>query len=407
MRLVHTSDWHLGHTLHDVSREHEHARFLSWLIDVIEEEQADALLVTGDVFETANPSAAALATWYRFVADVHARCPALDVVVIGGNHDSAARLDAAEPLMRQLRTHVVGGLPRRADGTLDLERLVVPIHRRGGGIGAWVAAVPFLRPMDLPPDGDLIGGVRGIYDEVVEACRKKRKKGQALIALGHCYMVGGEVSELSERKVLGGNQHALPGDIFPDDVAYVALGHLHLAQRVGGRERIRYAGSPIPLSLSEAGYAHQVLVAELDGARLVGVRERRVPRAVEMLAVGPGSVDEVLAEIAALGELFPGAAEETRPYLHVQVALAAPEPGLRRRIEEALEGKAPRLMKLSVAWSGDGAVMADGEHADLREVRPEQVFERLWRSRHEAGPPPEYVAMFHELLDEAHAGGGA
>ncbi|NPC81309.1 exonuclease subunit SbcD, partial [Pyxidicoccus fallax] len=98
MRLLHTSDWHLGHTLYDVSREAEHAAFLDWLLETLEAESVDALLVAGDIFDTANPSAEAQAAWYHFVARARRRLPRLDVVVIGGNHDSAARLDAPDPL---------------------------------------------------------------------------------------------------------------------------------------------------------------------------------------------------------------------------------------------------------------------------------------------------------------------
>src|SRR5688572_7407237 len=149
MRLLHTSDWHLGHTLYDTSREAEHAAFLEWLLDTLEAHKVDALLVAGDIFDTANPSAEAQASWYRFVAQARIRCPKLDVVVIGGNHDSAARLDAPDPLFAALDVRVVGGLPK-ARGSVDLERLLVPLKNAQGKVGAWVAAVPYLRPADLP-----------------------------------------------------------------------------------------------------------------------------------------------------------------------------------------------------------------------------------------------------------------
>src|SRR5690606_38813120 len=104
---------------------------------------------------------------------------------------------------------------------------------------------------------------------------------------GHCYMTGTRLSELSERRILGGNQHALPVDLFPDDVAYVALGHLHLAQRVGA-DHVRYAGSPIPLSFGERHYPHQVLLVDLRGERVAGIEPLRVPRSVDLLRVPEG-----------------------------------------------------------------------------------------------------------------------
>lgn len=167
VRIIHTADWHLGHTLHEFSRELEHRRFLAWLLEVLGEHQADALLVAGDIFETANPSAVAQEMWYRFLAQARRRYPNLDIVVIGGNHDSAARLDAPRPILAAQDVFMVGGLPQQAAGGLDIDRLLAPLHDAAGNVKAWVAAVPYLRSGDLPriPDADdrLIEGVRQIY----------------------------------------------------------------------------------------------------------------------------------------------------------------------------------------------------------------------------------------------------
>jgi exonuclease SbcD len=419
MRLLHTSDWHLGHSLHDVSREYEHHRFLEWLLEAVDEHEIDALLISGDVFETANPPASAQAMWYRFLARLRRRFPELDVVVIGGNHDSAARLDAPEPLLAGLGIHVVGGLPRRVGGTfsgsIDVDRVVVPL-RVGGEIRAWVAAVPFLRVADLPglatsdASDPLIDGVRAVYDEVLAAARERREPGQALVAMGHLYMVGTAISRLSERRILGGNQHALPVGIFPDDVAYAALGHLHKPQRVGGREGVRYSGSPIPLAMSEARYRHQVCVVELDGEELTGVEAIEVPRVVPLMRIpkgGAAEIDEVIATLSALPD-WDGEAPERRPFLEVHVALPSPEPQLRQQVEAALEGKAPRLLKLGVEYCGDGAALGDSivEH-DLKDLEPVEVFVRRYQREHEGDPEPELLEVFHELLEQVRQEGTA
>jgi DNA repair protein SbcD/Mre11 len=408
MRLLHTSDWHLGHTLYDTSREAEHAAFLEWLLDTLESHKVDALLVAGDIFDTANPSAEAQAAWYRFVAQARIRCPKLDVVVIGGNHDSAARLDAPDPLFAALDVRVVGGLPK-AQGAVDLERLLVPLKNAQGKVGAWVAAVPYLRPADLPllseEAGDkLIEGVRSVYAEVLEGARAKRKPGQALVAMGHCYMVGTELSALSERKILGGNQHALPVDLFPEDVAYAALGHLHKAQRVGGREGVRYSGSPIPLSLSEASYAHQVLLVELEGAQLSSVRPLHVPRRVEIRRVPedkPAELDDLVRMLEALPSLEADTPDWRRPYLEVWVALPRPEPALRRRVEAALEGKAARLVKISPDYQGNGRALADGRPGlSLKERTPEDVFRARYERDYTEPLEPALLEAFHSLLTQ-------
>ena len=404
LRVLHTSDWHLGHTLHEFSRAHEHAQFLDWLLDCIVGRDIDALLVAGDVFDTANPPAEAQQAFYRFLAQARARRPSLDVVVIGGNHDSAARLDAPAPILRSLGVRVVGGLPQR-QGVIDLDRVLIPLKDRDGAIAAWVAAVPFLRPADLPAveDGDdpLIEGVRRIYGQVFEGARARREGHQALIAMGHCYMTGTKLSELSERKILGGNQHALPVDLFPDDVAYVALGHLHLAQRVGGLEHVRYSGSPIPLSLDEERYTHQVLVVDIDGPRLKGVEALEIPRTVEILRVPkePRPLDEVLQELAKLPELDPTAPDWKRPYLEVRVLLDKPRPSLRYEIDDALKNKAARLATTRVTQTGTGAALGDVRATkSLRDMSAEEVFRMLYASKHEGEPSPELLEAFHELV---------
>ncbi len=408
MRILHTSDWHLGHTLHDLPREHEHRSFLAWLLGTIEARQVDALLVAGDVFDTANPSAAAQAIWYRFVAEARRRFPALDIVVIGGNHDSADRLDAPAPLFVGFDVRVVGGLPRGASRALEVERLLVPLRDGRGEVAAWVAAVPFLRPADLLPregaDDPLIEGVRAVYAEVLEAARARREPEQAIVAMGHCYMVKGEISELSERRILGGNQHALPLDIFPEDVAYAALGHLHRPQRVG-RENVRYSGSPLPLSMAEIDYRHQVCLVELEGEKLGSIEEIPVPRAVELLRVpktGTLPPEELLAALKKLPKRGEEADHEL-PFLEVRTRLEAPEPGLRARVEAALAGRAARLVRLGVELSGDGRSLAE-QVVDrmLDELKPGEVFANCYRKRYEGAPPPDLLVAFDELLDAVH-----
>ncbi len=413
LRLIHTADWHLGHTLHGVSREHEHAAFLTWLLETLEAEGADALVVAGDVFDSANPPAAAQAAFYGFLAEARRRRPALDVVVVAGNHDSPARLEAPGPLLDVMNVHVTGILPYRS-GKLDPRGLVVPLHDGSGEVAAWCVAVPYLRPADLPrmqEDGDpLVEGVRQLYAELSSAGCAARGPGQALVLTGHCYLSGTRVSELSERRILGGNQHALPLDVFPDEVAYVALGHLHLAQAVGGRSDVRYSGSPIPLSLAEAAYPHQVLRVDLDGAELAAVEPLPVPRRVEILRLpeeGPRALEEVVAELEAL-ELDHSLPPERWPYLEVAVRLERPEPGLRQRLEDALDGAPVRLLKISPYYTGSGEALADAvPEADLEDIDPEEVLRRRWARDHEGEPGPELLAAFHELLETVEGEGGA
>src|SRR5262245_31410923 len=297
MRLLHTSDWHLGHTLRgEVTREYEHAAFLTWLLDACVREAADALVITGDVFDSATPPASAERMWFEFLASARRARPAMDVVAIAGNHDSPARLGAASAVLRELGVHVVGGLPRRDDGALDLDRILLPV---AGGRGL-IAAVPFLRPVDVA--SDVVDPLTAIYGEVIDAARARRRPDQALIVTGHLYVAGADAQYLSERRVSIGGQESAPVRLFPDDIDYPTLGHFHRPHRLG-RASIRYAGAPLPLSLDEADYKNQVVAIQFAGGRLHDLRSLAVPRVVEIVRVprrGAAALPEVLAELAGL-----------------------------------------------------------------------------------------------------------
>jgi exonuclease SbcD len=407
MRLLHTADWHLGHTLHEYARQHEHDAFLRWLLDTAAQREVDALIVAGDVFETGNPPAEAQRAFYSFLAQARKRLPHLGIVVIGGNHDSPARLDAPDPVLQAFDVHVVGGLPR-AGGELDLERLIVPIREKDGP-GAIIAAVPFLRMADLPVvnapfDDPLVAGVRRLYTQALDEARRQLKPRQALIATGHLYMTGGRTSDLSERKILGGNQHAIPAAMFPEDVAYVALGHLHLPQSVGGRENIRYSGSPLPLSTAEATYPSQVALVQIDDQKFTSMEAVRVPRLVDIIRVpadGPAAPDEVLPLLAALPYEDVHQPEYLRPFLDVRVRVDKPEPALRRAIEQIVARKAVRLVGLHFEAPPRRRSLA-GPTTTLRDLNPEQVFRRCYLRDHGTEPPPEILESFHELLQAMH-----
>lgn len=406
MRLLHTGDWHLGHKLFELHRSAEHDAFLDWLICTLHDTQADALLIAGDVFDRAHPSAAAQRQWFGFLARAAAELPHLQIVVIGGNHDSPTRLDAPAEVLRSLRVHVVGGMPRTSQGTPAVDDLLVPLHHADGAIGAWVCAVPFLRAGDLapPPDAEdpIVEGVAAIYAQVVEAAQARQQPGQALIGMGHAHLHGASISELSERRVLVGNQGALPTSIFPSALSYVALGHLHRAQQVGA-PHIRYAGSPIPLSVPERHYPHQVLQVDLLPGKPAEVTPLPVPRSVEVLRIpeqDAAPLDEVLAAIRQLPEGDPQA-EDTAwwPMLQVSVALSGPDPTVRTQVEDALHGRRVRLVYLQSVNTGTGEALADApEFHDLRSMDPEQVFLRRWASRHQDPVDPKVLRAFHELL---------
>lgn len=400
LTLIHTSDWHLGHELAGHGRLREHDGFLAWLLDEIEAQDADVLLVTGDVYDVANPSVAAMRQLYAFLAAAIARRPWLTVVILGGNHDSAARIELPGHLLDQARVHFIGALPRK-EGAIDHASLLIPLARRSGEVAAWLAAVPFCRPGDLGAHT-----LQTLYDEVA-------REGAAsagdlpLILSGHLHVAGGEVSELSERRIVVGGEEAQAATLFDARAAYVALGHLHRAQDIAGPTRIRYAGSPIPLSVTERDYRHSISVCRVSpGKSAVDVAEVAIPSQVPFLCVparGEAGLDAVVAELEALapGDL----PRDAQPFLEVTVTVDGPEPHLQTRVLAALEDKPVRLTRI-VRRHATAPVAAAGPlaGADLGELLPDAVFAALHAARHNGHPPGDDLARaFAQLLVEVNA----
>jgi exonuclease SbcD len=422
MRLLHTSDWHLGQTLHTFERGYEHQCFLDWLLDTLVHERVDALLIAGDIFDNSNPSAASQRQLYRFLQQARARAPQLDIVVIAGNHDSPGRLEAPGPLLESHGTVVIGNVARKDDGEIDLDRLLVPLHGNDGTVQAWVLAIPFLRPGDVPrvaqpadgsaPIDPYLHGITQLYRQTHALAQAQRQPGQAIVAMGHCHMIDGTASLESERRIVIGGTEALPAAMFDDAIAYAALGHLHLAQRVGKQDHLRYSGSPLPLSFAEVGYTHQVVLVDLAEGRATAITPLPVPRAVPLLRIPatPAPLKDVLAALVALD--LPDLPVHARPFLEVRVLLDAPEPSLRAQVEAALEGKPVRLAKIEPTRKASKQQEADAVLTldQLAHMQPDDIFRRLYKQKYDADAPHEQLSAFAELmLDGGHDGvtGGA
>ena len=415
VRLIHTSDWHLGHKLHNQSRHDEHVAFLDWLVEQIVTHDVDALLIAGDVFDTPNPPAESVKLLYDFFHKLHSTSPRLQTVIIGGNHDSAQRLEAPQLILSALNIHIIGALYPQEP--LDLDRTLIPLTNKRGERAAWVVAIPYLRPSDLPnltprPENHLVEGVREVYRLALERVSARRGAGEGVVVMGHCFMVSGTVSEDSERRILGNHQHALPLDLFPMDVSYVALGHLHYAQALKGVEKIRYAGSPIPLSLTERNYKHQVALVELEdegsGAGPRGsfksVTPLYIPRLVEMIRIpeaGGVSSEEALKALSDLPERDESVPLWRRPFLHVCVHLSSPDPQLKAKVFEVLKGKHARLSRLQVTMTtGTSRPEERLQTLHLSEIKEVDVFKRLWERKYDAPLPDEALEAFQVLLNE-------
>lgn len=411
MRLFHTSDWHLGQNLHGQERDFEHACFLNWLLSQLAARQPNVLLIAGDIFDTVNPPVKAQERLYDFIVSAHEQQPALTIVMIAGNHDSGSRIELPAPLMRRLRTHALGRVLWLDDGQLDAERLMIPLPDASGRIAAWCLALPFLRPAEVTGahlGDDYLRGIGQVHEWLIEAANAKRHPGQALIAISHAHMAGGSVSEDSERSLIIGNAEALPASLFGPSISYVALGHLHKPQKVNGEERIRYCGSPIPLSFSEISYPHQVLEVQLEGETLVSVEPLLIPRAVNLQRIGPAPLAEILSQLSGLPDVDLLADPQRQPWLEVRVVLDEPQPDLRQQIETALQGKSVRLVRISAdyAGKGKGADEDDGSRLiELDQLTPQELFSRAWQESYGREADEQTLKDFAVLLQDVQLEG--
>ncbi|EXY89862.1 exonuclease SbcCD, D subunit [Bacteroides fragilis str. 3998T(B)3] len=401
IRILHTADWHLGQTFFGYDRTQEHEHFLDWLAGVLTKNKIDVLIVAGDVFDVSNPSAASQRMFYRFIHRVTTENPRLQLVVVAGNHDSAARLESPLPLLQEMRTEIKG-IVRKQNGKIDYEHLLVELKNAAGEGEALCLAVPFLRQGDYPvveTEGNPYAeGVKELYARLLKYALKKRTDGQALVAVGHLLATGSEIAEKdhSERIIIGGLE-SVPPESFPEQIVYTALGHIHKAQRVSGRENIRYAGSPLPMSFAEKHYHHGVVKVTLDEGWAVEIEKLEYTPLVRLLSIPAteaAAPDEVLDELRGL-EL---PEDEPMPYLEVKVKLSEPEPMLRQQVEEILEGKPVRLARIVSFYrqAAEGSVEEEVLTAGLQEMNPLQIVKATFENSYQTEMPEELVNLFQE-----------
>ena len=402
IRILHTADWHLGQTFFGYDRTEEHEVFLNWLAEEIRQKEIDALIIAGDVFDVSNPSAASQSMYYQFIYRVTAENPYLQIVIVAGNHDSAARLEAPLPLLQAMRTEVRGVVRKLEGGEIDYDHLTVELKNRKGEVELLCMAVPFLRQGDYPAvqtEGNPYAeGVRELYAQLLQRLWKRRTENQAILAIGHLQATGSEIAEkdYSERTVIGGLECVSP-EAFSEQIAYTALGHIHKAQRVSGRENVRYAGSPIPMSFAEKHYHHGVVMVTFDGGCAVDIERLECPKLIPLLSVPNGEPVSPEAILEALKEL--PETEAVAPYLEVKVLLEEPEPMLRQEIEEALADKNYRLARIVSTYRTEtGNTTKENENwkRGLQEMSPLQIAQSAFEKIYQVEMPVELTGLFEE-----------
>ena len=375
MRLLHTSDWHLGQHFMGKSRQAEHQALIDWLLDQVEAQSVDAVLIAGDLFDTGTPPSYARELYNQLVVRLHAAGVAL--LLLGGNHDSPATLNESRKLFARLGATVVA-----AAGD-DPAAQVVVLPRRGGGAGCVVCAVPFVRPRDVlrsqagqSADDKQLSLQQAIERHYAAVHAAAQAEIAALpgrlpiVATGHLTTVGASASE-AVREIYVGALEAFPTAAFPP-ADYIALGHIHRPQKVGGLEHVRYSGSPLPLGFDEAKQQKEMLLVDLDADGLQAVTPLPVPRFQGLVAIA-GNLDSLSGAIGA------AAAEGTRErpaWLEITVADDDYLADLPARIEALTDGWPVEVLRIRRQRGDAVARLAATAGETLAELEPDEVFAR-------------------------------
>lgn len=399
MRILHTSDWHLGQHFMGKTRQAEHQAFCAWLLEQVRAHDVDVLLIAGDVFDTGAPPSYAREQYYRLVVEL--RDAGCAQVVLGGNHDSPAMLGESRSLLAQLGTQVVPSVG------VDLAEQVLVLNDRTGQPGAVLCAIPFIRPRDVlasqagqsaqDKQQSLQQAIAEHYRALYELAASKRDElGLTLpiIATGHLTTVGASASE-SVREIYVGSLEAFPTSAFPP-ADYIALGHIHRPQKVGGLEHIRYSGSPIALSFDEARQQKEVLLLTFEGATLQSITPLPVP-VFQPMASLRGSLKELagaIAEVAAQGT------PERPVWLEVQVSSDDYLSDLQSRINALCEGHPVEVLRIRRERGNAAASLASEARETLDELSVEDVFaRRLQQETLEEEDAQRLQGLYRQVLE--------
>lgn len=372
MRIIHTSDWHLGQNFYTKSRGPEHQAFLDWLLSTAVEQSVDAIIVAGDIFDTGSPPSYARELYNRFVVQLQAT--GCQLVVLAGNHDSVATLNESRELLACLNTTVI------ASARHDSSEQTLILKKKDGTPGAILCPIPFLRPRDIQSSQAGMSGhekQRTLMEAITEhyqqchsaAVIARGDQKLPIIATGHLTTVGVTKTD-AVRDIYIGTLDAFPAQNFPP-ADYIALGHIHRAQLIGGTEHIRYSGSPIPLSFDETGKAKSVYLVEFADGALHEVTALPVP-VCQPLAVIKGSLTEIERQL----EQWRNAPAEPKVWLDIEIATDEYLHDSQRHIQQLTDHLPVEVVLLRRSREQRERVIANQHKETLSELTVEEVFER-------------------------------
>lgn len=390
MKILHTSDWHLGQSFFTKSRKQEHAAFLQWLLEQVDTYEVDAVIVAGDVFDTGTPPSYARELYHGFIGALQGKQCTL--VVLGGNHDSVSVLNESKELLKYLNSHVIPSTYG------DINEQVITLNKRNGDVGAVLCAVPFIRPRDVivseagqsaTDKRQLLGdAIKKHYATLYESAVAKRNALLAqkttnqtnlpIIATGHLTALGVSQSE-SVRDIYIGTLEGFDAGGFPP-ADYIALGHIHRPQKVAKTEHIRYSGSPIPLSFDELNTQKQVMLVEFE-------EDSPQPDLQYQPTLTPLEVPRFQAMVVIRGDLqhientlntsedIANATPDAPVWLCIEVETQDYLTDLQQRIQALLDDKPAEILQLKRVRKQASKALSQQRNVQLSELSVEDVFE--------------------------------
>lgn len=392
IRVLHTADWHIGHTFFGYDRTAEHLHFFEWLNGQLAANRVDALLVAGDVFDTINPSAASQKMLFNFIRNAKKANPDLQMVLIAGSHDSAGRLEAPMPLLEDMNVTVKGQLMKVKDEPI-FDDMIVPLKGDSGETEALCLLLPHIYQTDYS-NGEDIGDY---YTQLLRRTTEIKESGQAIVVLGYLNVAENPDGEAVKVDIFNELRPVSSG-IFDDSVQYVGLGHKHHPHTVDGRKYIRYAGSPLPMTFEERNMKRSCTLLTMPDKDTPIIEELEYKPMTQLLSIpedAPRAENEIMQMLSQLPDK---GADAHPPFLEVRVLISDPDPLLRMRIEEALDNKAVRLARIITVFQSGKEQYTEEEimTAGLRDMSPLQIARITYEKVYQEEMPSDLEELFTE-----------
>lgn len=408
MKLIHTSDWHIGQTLHQYSRDDEHKYFFNQLKNIILEEEPDVLIVSGDIFHSATPTVVSQKLYYHTLVELSRLHDDLQIIVVAGNHDSPSRLEAPRELWEAFNVTVIGGLDfykefNESELSYDASKILIPVKRNDEIVG-WVLAAPFINAGNYPPlkDNDTYSNrVFSFYNNLNNNLKQSVQfnENHSVVATGHFMMSG--VNSNSYNKMIGGLESVAKEDILSlKEIDYWALGHVHHPQFVG--ENMRYSGSPFALTFNEI-YPHSVTVVDIDNHH-VDIKIREIDPLIPVVDFPskPNSYDDALSVEEVLDNIKEVLDNECYVRLHVKSVLALSDV-TNAKIMDVFEERKAKYCGVQIYLPENKSDNSENLIRTIDEFKAISPFElgcSVYKKKNNEDMPEEMKIMFKKVCDE-------